>query len=137
MRNVARTVAGKDEKLILISEIVLLNVGESSDDLGLGGELGDLFELEITNSAGEGKVAIDTAKVDETTGGGDAVLLGLELGLVVFGEGLCAALDTKDTAGVTGVGLFVLGTQVASSRVARDWGEIFNVPQRPCCRQSS
>lgn len=119
---------------------MVLNVGEGSDDLSLRGQLGDLLELKVTNGAGQGKVAVDTAKVDKTTGGGDTVLLGLELGLVVFGEGLGAALDTKDTSGITGVGLGVQcqscsgGARACSERL---WRKFVDVPQRACCRQSS
>lgn len=87
---------------------MLLNIRESSDNLRLWGEFSNLLELEVTNGAGQGKIAIDTAKIDETTSGNDTVLLSLELGLVVFGKRLCAALDAKNASGVTGVGLCVL-----------------------------
>jgi hypothetical protein len=53
-----------------------LNVGESSDDLLLRGEIGALLELEVTYRAGEGEVAVDAAKVDEAAGRLDASLLG-------------------------------------------------------------
>ena len=65
-----------------------LDVGESGDDLLLRGQIGALLEFEITNGTREGEVAIDTAKVDETTGGADTSLLaycgGLAEALTMF-----------------------------------------------------
>ncbi len=50
------------------------DVGEGSDDLLFGGEVGALLELKVADCAGEGEVAIDAAKVDEATGGCDSCL---------------------------------------------------------------
>lgn len=55
-----------------------LNVREGGDDLGLGRELCALLELEVTNGAGESKIAVNTAKVNKATGGCDTGLLGYE-----------------------------------------------------------
>lgn len=56
---------------------MLLDIGERGDNLALWGQLGHLFELEIANGARQGEVAVDAAKVDKTTGGGDASLFAL------------------------------------------------------------
>jgi hypothetical protein len=45
------TITGKNEEFILISQLVLLDIGESSNNLLLRGKLGALLELEVTNSA--------------------------------------------------------------------------------------
>lgn len=50
------------------------NVGECRDNLRLWREIGALLELEIANGSGEGKVAVDTAKVDKAPRSTDARL---------------------------------------------------------------
>ena len=57
-------------------EVVLIYIGERRHDLLLWGQLGALLELKVTDSAGEGKVAVDAAKVDEAAGGCDTGFLG-------------------------------------------------------------
>lgn len=58
------------------------------NDLLLRGKLGALLEFEVTNGTRQGEVAIDTAKVDEATGGTDTSLLaycgGLAEALTMF-----------------------------------------------------
>ena len=54
---------------------MLVDVGVSGDNLVLGGQLGALLEFEVSNGARQSQVAVDAAKVDETTGGSNAVLL--------------------------------------------------------------
>lgn len=70
----ALTVACNDKELVVIGELVDLNIGEGSDNLGLGCKLGALLELKVADGAGQGEVAVDAAKVDETAGGRDARL---------------------------------------------------------------
>lgn len=55
---------------------MLLNIRVGGDDLVLGRELSAFLELKIANSTRESEVAVDTAKVDETTRSGDPVLFG-------------------------------------------------------------
>lgn len=55
---------------------MLLHIGERSDDLLLRGKLGALLELKIANGTRKREVAIDTSKVDESSGSCDAVFLG-------------------------------------------------------------
>jgi hypothetical protein len=69
------TVAGNDQELILVGEVVLLDIGVSGDNLVLGRQLGTLLELKVTNGAREGKVSIHSAKIDKATGSCDSVLL--------------------------------------------------------------
>lgn len=76
MGRLIRTIASNDQELILFGDIVLVNVGVGSDDLTLGRKVGALLELEVADGARQGKVAVDTAKVDEAAGSGDSVLLG-------------------------------------------------------------
>lgn len=52
-----------------------VHVGVCGDDLLLGSELCALLELEVADSSGQGKVAVDTTKVDETTGSSNPCLL--------------------------------------------------------------
>lgn len=69
------TIAGKNHEFVLVSEIVLLNIREGGDDLVLGGQLGALLELKVTNSARKSEVTIDSTEIDEATCGGDSILL--------------------------------------------------------------
>jgi len=96
MEGIKPTVTGDDQELVVLAHLVNGHVGESSDDLLLRWEVCALLELKVTDSSAEGKVAVDSAEVDEATGCADAGLLALVLGLVVEGERLCAALDAED-----------------------------------------
>lgn len=51
------------------------HIGVCGDNLLLGRELRALLEFEVTDGTGQGKVAIDTAEIDEATGSGDTGLL--------------------------------------------------------------
>ena len=51
------------------------DVGIGSDDLLLRRQLGALLELEVTNGPRQGQVAVDTAKVNETTSSADTGFL--------------------------------------------------------------
>ena len=90
------TIAGNDQELVILAHLVDGHIGERSDDLLLRWEVCALLELKVADSSAKGKVAVNSAKVDEATGGADASLLALVLGLVVEGEGLGAALDAED-----------------------------------------
>lgn len=70
----ALTVAGDNQKFILIGKVVLLDVGVSSDNLVFGGQLGAFLEFEITNGTRQGEITVHATKVDKTTGRRDAVL---------------------------------------------------------------
>lgn len=50
------------------------HVGVSRDNLLLGSELCALLELEVADSSGQGKVAVDTTEVDEPASGSDSCL---------------------------------------------------------------
>lgn len=50
-------------------------VGVCGDDLLFGRKLRAFLEFEVTDGAGQGKVAIDTTEVDEATSGADTGLL--------------------------------------------------------------
>lgn len=93
---IEQTVTGDDEELVVLAHLVDGHVGESSDDLLLRWEVCALLELKVADGSAESEVAVDSAKIDEATGGADAGLLALVLRLVVEGERLCAALDAKD-----------------------------------------
>ena len=44
-----RTVAGDDEELVVVTELVHLHVWKGGHNLVLGGKLGMLLELKVTN----------------------------------------------------------------------------------------
>lgn len=54
------------------------HIGIGGDNLELRGQLSALLELKIANGTGQGKVAVDTAEVDETAGSNDTRLLAYE-----------------------------------------------------------
>ena len=90
------TIAGNDQELIVLANLVDSHIGERSDDLLLRREVCTLLELKVTDSSAEREVAVDTTKVDEATCSANASLFALILGFVVEGERLCAALDAED-----------------------------------------
>lgn len=51
------------------------HIGVCSDNLLFGRELRALLEFKVTDSTGQGKVAIDTTEVDEAASSGDTSLL--------------------------------------------------------------
>jgi hypothetical protein len=73
--NCKPTITGNDEEFIVIGQVVNSHIGESSDNLLLGGQFGTLLELEVTNGSRESKIAVNTAKVDKAAGGTDTSLL--------------------------------------------------------------
>lgn len=66
-------VTSENQKFVLLSQLVFINIGECCDNLVLGRELSTLLEFEITDGTRQSQVAIDTTKVDETTSGSDSV----------------------------------------------------------------
>ena len=70
------TIASHDEEFVVAVDLVYLDIGECGDDLLLRGKIRTLLELEVTYRAGQGEVAVDTAKVDEASCGLDTGLLG-------------------------------------------------------------
>ena len=50
------------------------HIGECSDNLLLGSEIGTLLELEVTDGTRQRQVAVDSAEVDEATSGTDSGL---------------------------------------------------------------
>jgi hypothetical protein len=69
------TVTGNNQEFIVIGQLVHSHVGVGSHDLLLGGKLGALLELKVTDGAGQGEVAIHAAEVDEATRGTNTGLL--------------------------------------------------------------
>ena len=88
-----------------------LNVGEGGNDLLLGWELWALLELEVTDCAGQGKVAVDAAEINEATGSLDPCLLGCRM----LAESPAIGRGTHPRSGVCGqrravlLGLLCLG----------------------------
>ncbi|KAG9385355.1 Protein phosphatase 2C isoform gamma [Pyrenophora tritici-repentis] len=70
------TIAGNNQELVVLVDVVDLNVWKGSDYLLLGWEVGALLELKIAYRARQRKVAVDTAKVDEAASCLDACLFG-------------------------------------------------------------
>lgn len=144
------TITGQNKELVLIGEVVLFNVGKGGDNLVLGGELGALLEFEVTNGAGQGQIAVDTAKVDKAASRCDSALLAcillalvpktsnmicltLHLGLVVNRQGFSSALNTEYTPRVTSVGLL----RVSEAKSDREGLFRCYIQRRACCRRSS
>lgn len=77
------TITSNNQELVVLADIVYLDVGEGSDYLLLGRKIGALLELEIADGARQGKVTVDTAKVDEAASSLDARLLGWKFSVYV------------------------------------------------------
>lgn len=73
------TVTSNDEEFVVAVDLVYLDIGECGDDLLLRGKVRTLLEFEVTYRAGQGEVAVNTAKVDEASCGLDAGLLSWRL----------------------------------------------------------
>lgn len=61
-----RTIAGDDEELIVLGNLMNGDIGVGCNDLLLGSEFGALLEFEITDGAGQGQIAVNPSKIDET-----------------------------------------------------------------------
>jgi hypothetical protein len=115
------TITCDHQELVILVDVVYLDVRERGDYLLLGRKVGALLELEVTYRTREGKVAIDAAKIDETTSCLDARFLGWQLlagyshgeaerptfvlRLVVEREGLRSAFYAQDGPRIASVGL--------------------------------
>lgn len=73
---VEHTIACNDKKLVIVVNVVLVYVWEGCNNLLLWWKLWALLELEVADCARKCEVAIDAAKVDEATSGGDTSFLG-------------------------------------------------------------
>lgn len=85
-----RTVTGNYKEFIIIGQLVHRHVGVRGHDLLFGREFGALLEFKITNGTGQGKIAVDTAKVDEAARSANASLFAC--------EGLAGTPMTPDAA---------------------------------------
>lgn len=75
INNGRHTITGNHQEFIIFRQLVDGHIGVCGDDLLFGRELRALLEFKVTDSTGQGKVAIDTAEVDEATSSGDTGLL--------------------------------------------------------------
>jgi hypothetical protein len=73
------TIACNHEELIIFVNVVNLDIRERSNYLLLGGKVGALLELKVTDCTRQGKVAVHATKVDKATCGLDTRLLGCRL----------------------------------------------------------
>ena len=73
--NGKHTITGNHQELIIIRQLVNGHIGVCGDNLLFGRELRALLEFKVTDSTGQGKVAIDTTEVDEAASRGDTSLL--------------------------------------------------------------
>lgn len=73
------TVTSNDKEFVIAVDLVYLDIGECGDDLLLRGKVRALLELKVTYRAGQGEVAVDTAKVDKASCGLDTGFLGWRL----------------------------------------------------------
>jgi hypothetical protein len=69
------TITGNNEELVIVRKLVDGHIRVCGNDLLFGGKLRALLEFKVTDSTGQGEVAIDTAEVDEATSGADTSLL--------------------------------------------------------------
>lgn len=76
--NKEHTITSNHEELIIICQLVDCHIGVCGDNLLFGRELRALLEFKVTDGTGQGKVAIDTTKVDETAGCSNTSLLACE-----------------------------------------------------------
>ena len=69
------TVTSKDQKLVIVAQLMNSDVRVGSDDLLLWGKFGALLELKVSDSTGQSEVTVDAAEIDESTGGRNASFL--------------------------------------------------------------
>lgn len=70
-----RTITGNHQEFIIISDLMNSHIGVRRHNLLLRRQLCALLEFEVTNGTGQSQVAIDTTKVNKTTGGADTSFL--------------------------------------------------------------
>jgi hypothetical protein len=83
MTQLQHTIAGYDEKLVVLCDLVHRDIWECSHDLLLRWQICALLELEVANRSAEREISIDSAKVDEAACCTYPCLLALVLRLVV------------------------------------------------------
>jgi hypothetical protein len=76
------TIACNNNELVILVDVMYLNIREGGDYLLLRRKVCALLELKVTYRTRQRKVAIHTAKVDETTGSLDTRFLGCELSVM-------------------------------------------------------
>jgi hypothetical protein len=64
------------------------HIGVGGHNLLLGGKLGALLELKVTDGAGQSEVTVDTAEVDEATCSTNAGLLACSVELAYHPHGM-------------------------------------------------
>lgn len=65
------TIACKDEKFVIICQVVDDDIRVGSYYLLLRGKVGALLEFEVSDGTGQCKVAVDTSKVDKSASSRD------------------------------------------------------------------
>jgi uncharacterized protein YwbE len=93
------TVARNNKELIVICQLVHCHIGVGSHNLLLGGELGALLELKVTDGTGQSEVTVDTAEVDEATRGTNASLLACSEELAYHPHGMKCSLSSCSRTG--------------------------------------
>jgi hypothetical protein len=71
-----RTVAGDNDKLVIVGNLVLDDIRVRGDNLCLGRDRVVLLVLKVTERAREGEVPVDAAKLDVPSSSDDAIALG-------------------------------------------------------------
>jgi hypothetical protein len=69
------TVAGNDEELVIVRDIMGSDIGICSDDLLLRRQLRRLLELKITNSSGEREISVNSSEINKPTSSNNTCFL--------------------------------------------------------------
>lgn len=69
------TVAGNDEELVIVRDIMGSDIGICSDDLLLRRQLRRLLELKITNSSGEREISVNPSEINKPTSSNNTCFL--------------------------------------------------------------
>lgn len=126
LRSGTRTIAGDDEELVVISELVNRDVGECRDNLLFGRQVGALLELKVSDGPAQREVAVDSTEIDKATCRADPRFLAFVLRLVVERQRFRSAFNSEYRSRVARVALRLSGSLSARSW----WG--FNVRRRSC-----
>jgi len=68
------TITSNNNELIVIRKLVHSDIRESRDNLLLWRQVCTFLELEVANSSGKSKIAVDTAEIYKTTSCSDTGL---------------------------------------------------------------
>lgn len=93
---ISPTVTGNDQEFVVLAELVRSHIGICCDNLLLWWQIRALLELKVANGSAERKVAIYSAKIDETTRSTYTSFLALVLRLVVKRQRLCTPFDAQN-----------------------------------------